>query len=251
MGKADTVCTVDFDKYFLALTDVPPAETLPMLTATMRQWNYVTLRMQNGQISPEQITALSGIKGLQSLDAQAVAAEAFAPECWNGFAGLQQLKLLGCKAVSLLPIGALPSLNRLALKDCDLNGESAIADMRKLRMLSLTNCAVDDWGFLDELTCGKSLTTVVLAGCDGLRSAAFASRLPALTDLVLEDTAIPELSLLTGLTNLRRLYLYGSPIADYAPLSALGALERLGCSENAVLPKLTAQVVRKRIIALP
>ena len=251
VGETATVCTVDFDKYFLSLSDVPATDTLPILTAAKRQWNYAALLTAKAEVTAEQIAALSSIKGLLSLEAQNVAENAFAPECWNGYAGLQQLMLTHCKAVSLAPIGVLPSLNRLSLTDCGVAGESAIAGARKLRQLSLTGCDVEDWAFLDALTCEKSLTTLAIAGCDGLTAATFVSRLPALTDLALEDTAITDLQPLTKLTNLQRLYLYGTPVADYAPLSALNALQRLGCSKDAALPELTAQIYTRRFVALP
>ena len=251
VGIAATPCTVDFDKYFLTLTDVPAAETLPMLTAAKRQWNYAALLSNKGEITAEQITALSTMMGLLSLEIQNAAESAFAPECWNGFAGLQQLIVENCGKVSLVPIGALPSLNRLSLVGCRVTGESAIAGVRKLRQLSLTRCDVGDWAFLDGLTCGKSLTTLAIAGCDGLTAANFATRLPMLTDMALEDTAITDLQPLATLVNLQRLYLYGTPVADYAPLIALSALERLGCAQDAVLPELKAQVYRRRFIALP
>ena len=151
-GTAATPCTVDFDKYFLTLTDVPAAETLPMLTAAKRQWNYAALLSNKGEITAEQITALSTMKGLLSLEIRNAAESAFAPECWNGFAGLQQLMVENCEKVSLVPIGALPSLNRLSLVGCRVTGESAIAGVRKLRQLSLTRCNVGDWAFLDGLT---------------------------------------------------------------------------------------------------
>ena len=251
VGRKGTRCTVDFDKYFLKLTNVPSEEILKILAGKKQQWNYATLRMESGELSGAVIAAFAGMTGLLSLDAQAVAADAFKPENWRGFQSLQQLKLRDCSQAALMALSALPALKRLVLIGCGLTGEAAIAGLHKLTLLSLAGCNVGDWAFLDGLTCARSLTTLSIAGCEGLTSAAFAARYPLLSTLVLEDTEITDLTPLVGLGALARLYVCGSPIADYTPLASLPMLQTLGCGEDAVLPVLTARVERRRFVAVP
>lgn len=251
LGESGTRCTVDFDKYFLKLTNVPSEQMVRLLAGDNRQWNYATLRMDNGQVSAGVIESIAGVKGLLSLDVQAVAADAFTATNWRGFESLQQLKLMDCAQADLAMLSVLPALNRLSITNCGVANETAIADMRKLRGLSLVGCKVADWAFLDGLTCGKNLTVLSIAGCGGPDSLAFVAGLPKLTTLSLEDAHATDVTPVAALTALNDLYLYGTPIADYAPLASLANLQWLGCNEDAVLPVLRCRVEHRRFVDVP
>jgi len=251
LGESGTRCTVDFDKYFLKLDGVPSEQMVRMLAGDNRQWNYATLRMANGSVSAAVIASLAGVKGLLSLDVQAVATDAFAPESWRGFKTLQQLKLLDCQQADLSVVKVLPALNRIALTNCAVTHETAIAECSRLRGLSLVGCKVADWAFLDGLTCGRNLTTLSIAGCDGPDSFAFAAGLPKLTTLAVEDGRATDLTPVATLTSLSDLYLYGTPIADYTPLTSLTNLQWLGCNEGAALPDLSCRVENRRFVQVP
>lgn len=251
LGESGTRCTVDFDKYFLKLDHVPSEQAVRMLAGHNRQWNYATLRMTGAQVSAEVIASLAGVKGLLSLDAQAVAPDAFTAENWRGFESLQQLKLLDCQQADLSMVNVLPALNRLALTNCSVTNETAIAGVPKLRGLSLVGCKVADWAFLDGLTCGKNLTTLSIAGCDGPGSLAFVANLPKLTTLAVEDSHATDLTPVATLTALSDLYLYGTPIADYMPLASLANMQWLGCNEGAALPALHCRVENRRFVDVP
>ena len=97
----------------------------------------------------------------------------------------------------------------------DLSGKTlsaddmeAIAGLKKLNTLSLTNCGVDDLRFL--------------SGLDGLRT------------LYLPDNKITDLNPLGSLTGLRTLYLDRNPIIDLSPLTALPDLSTLSLQGIAV-----------------
>ena len=109
---------MDFDKYFLKLTNVPTDQMLTMLSGDRRQWNYATIRMRDSAVDGAVLASLAGVKGLLSLDVQAVSPDAFAAENWRGFDSLQQLKLLDCERADLSFVSVLPALNRLALTGC-------------------------------------------------------------------------------------------------------------------------------------
>ena len=91
---------------------------------------------------------------------------------------------------------------------------------------------------------------VTLAGCNGPQSLAFAANMPRLRTLVVESAPVTDLSPLTG-AGIATLSVYGCAIADYAPLSSLGALRLLSVNENAGLPRLACRVLHRRLIALP
>lgn len=250
LGAAGTECTVDFDKYFLRLTDVPPENVVQLLSGKNRLWNYATLR--GGQaITPDVIKAFAGIKGLLSLDVQAVAPEAFAAGVWKGFESLKQLKLLDCPAAALDALANLSALTRLTLTNCVLTGQDTIAAMRKLTVLTLRGCTVPDWAFLEALRCGRSLGTLCIAGCGGPDSLAFVARLPALTVLAVEDAPISDATPLKTLAELSWASLYGCPLADAAVAAELTQLTRLSVNDGVSTGAYAGRVEHRPFVAVP
>ena len=251
VGEPGTVCTVDFDKYFLRLADVPSAEVVRILSGPKRRWNYATLCASREEIAPEVIAALAGVKGLQALEVQNVAPEAFTAETWRGFDSLRQLKLLDCRGAKLGALSGLSSLSRLILTGCTLAGEDAVSAMRKLSLLSLNACAVSGWGFLNELACARTLETLSIAGCDGPESLAFAARLTNLSTLAVEDAPVTDLTPLSGLSALERLSVYGCPIADFTALAGLPGLKRLNVAEGIRTPGYNGRTDHRRLVGEP
>lgn len=251
LGADGARCTVDFDKYFCTLTDVPSDAVVEMLAGAKTRWNYATLRMAAGTLDAGVIAAFSEVSGLLSLDVDALGPDAFAPALWQGFASLEQLRLSRCQGVDLTAIASLPALKRLSLVGCALPANADLSQAKKLRSLSLIGCQVPDWTLLDGLTCGRYLTTLTLAGCGGPETLDFAAALQGLESLAVEGARATDLTPLAGLTALQSLYLYGTPIADYAPLTALADLRLLGCDEAAALPSLLCRVERRAFVDVP
>ncbi len=93
------------------------------------------------------------------------------------------------------------AISGAALTHADLE---AVASLEKLRVLSLSDCAISDISAL--------------------------SRLTGLTSLTLKDNNIEDISPLRALTGLRTLYLSGNRVTDYTPLHALTSLTTLDIS---------------------
>lgn len=236
-------CTVDFDKYFLTLHNVPPEEILKLVKGDGRRWLYAIVRLQHENVSGALLSAFANVSGLLSLDLQAVDLAALSPDIMESFKTLEQLKLSDCTAISLAMLGELPYLQRLYIKNATIGDVQFISYARRLQQLSLVNCTVDDWTFLDELS-NTAITLLSLSGCNGPESIEFIRNLQTLKILALEDSPVIDLEPLNGL-QLTSLYLYGCNITDYTPLTALISLERLYCNEDADLPTLSCRIERR------
>ena len=252
LGASGTVCSVDLDKYFLALDSVPAEQAVQVLSGERRRWNYATLRMAQGEADGAVIAALGAVQGLLSLDVRGVANDAFKAECWAGFTSLQQLKLRDCENADLSMLTQLTALKRLELINSGVTGAEAIAGLRRLETLTINTSRMDGWAFLDTLKCGRTLNTLAIAGCGAPESIAFATRLPKLQTLALEDSLVTDLTPLANLSALESVYLYGAPATDYSPLASLAGLKLLACDAGAALPDtLACRVENRRYIAEP
>lgn len=94
---------------------------------------------------------------------------------------------------------------------------------------------------LTPLTCLPALTEVTLASgeiefIERLKLGALTplARLPQLTRLALEETALVEISALAALKRLQKLSLHSSQVKDLRPLAGLGELRELDLSCTAV-----------------
>ena len=238
------VCSVRFDKYFLITDNVPSHAMLRILDGSGYRWLYATVGMKTGSVSKEVIAAFARIDSLQSLDVQAVASDAWTSYVWTGFAQLEQLKLSDCGTADMGLLQQLGSLQRLTVKRTDIVQAGDIGKLYRLKQLSLLSCTIDDWTFLSDLS---ELELLSLADCGGPDTVSFTADMPKLAVLVLEDTPISDLSLLTG-KKLTFLSLYGCPVADYTPLQGLPSLSTLACNEDAALPPFNCHVMFRRYI---
>ncbi|MBN1777874.1 MAG: hypothetical protein JW811_07100 [Clostridiales bacterium] len=241
-----SVCSVDFDKHFLIASDVLPDEMLKLVGGSGRRWQYATVRQSEGEVSADTIAAFAGVSSLLSLDVQAAAPDAFTQETWKGFPKLEQLKLSDCTAVSLEMLKELPGLLRLSIRNAAVSAAETIGSLYRLQQLSLVNCTLEDWAFLDVLGNTK-LSLLSLSGCDGPATIAFIKDLTKLRVLALEYALLTDLAPLAGLP-LESLYLYGCDIADYAPLQSLASLKLLYCNADAALPMLNCRIEYRPVI---
>jgi len=241
------VCSVDFNKYFLVVSNVAADEMLKLVQGSGRRWQYATVRQSEGQTTADVIAAFADVASLLSLDVQGVAPGAFAPGVWEGFPKLEQLKLSGCESVSLSMLPELPGLLRLSVQNAAVSAADAIGGLRKLEQLSMINCTIEDWSFLDALS--TKITLLNLSGCNGPTALAFVKDLAKLKVLALEYAPVTDLEPLAGLS-VENLYLYGCDIADYTPLKTLKSLELLYCNADARLPSLSCRIVNQSVIDL-
>ena len=235
-----TICSVEFDKYFLITSDVPQDEMLNLVQGSGRRWQYATVNQSKGQISADVIAAFSSLTGLLSLDIQSVAPDAFTKVHWDGFPKLEQLKLRDCENISLEILSQLSGLLRLSVQNANVSGLEGISTLSKLQELSLIQCNAADWSFLDALS--TRLTLINLAGSNGPQTLGFVKNLEKLKVLALDDTPITNLEPLSG-SSLESVYLYGCTIADYTPLETLNSLTLLYCNADAELPALSCRIV--------
>ena len=241
----DTVCSVDFDKYFLKADNVPSNALLDFLDGTGGRWLYATVGMETGAVSPAVISALGHINSLLSLDVQAVSPDALNAANWSGFPKLEQLKLSASGTCDAGFLQSLAGLKRLSISHTAVTNSKALGTLASLKQLSLISCTLDRWDFLDRLIQLELFSSV---DSNGPASLAFVKPLQQLDILALEAVPVTDLSPLTGHT-LSYLYLYGCPINDYKPLETLQELSLLSCSTDAALPELGCRVLRQRMIA--
>ncbi|MBE0601418.1 MAG: hypothetical protein IH607_06485, partial [Firmicutes bacterium] len=219
-----SICSIDFDKYFLFTSDVPEVSLLQLLRGDDRHWQYASVRSRNAMYSADVVAALGKVSGLLSLDMQAFASDAFSPDVWDGFAKLEQLKISDCPAVPLHMLQRKPNIERLSVRNAAIEGAARIASLQRLDQLSLIRCTVDDWAFVQSLP--AKLSTLTLASCNGTETLALIKDLENLKALVLENAPVTDIAPLTGM-KLDTVSLYGCAIADYTPLQTLPSLKRL------------------------
>jgi Leucine-rich repeat (LRR) protein len=237
-------CSVAFDKYFLQTENAPSGAMLDFLTAESCQWLYATIGMEEGEITGSVIAALADVHTLLSLDAQAVAEDAFDPAFWDGFPKLEQLKITANHGAALGFLSQLPGLKRLVIADAAVTGTDAIGGLPALSQLTLIGCTADGWAFLERLSTLEQLT---VAGCDGPDDLTFTAAMPRLKALVLEDAPVTSLAALSG-RKLAFVSVYGCPIETYAPLSGLPSLTVLSANEGAELPQLDCRIEHRHYI---
>lgn len=240
----NVTCSVHFDKYFLETANVPSGAMLSFLNGEGRRWLYATIRMETETVSKEVIAALASLDSLLSLDVQAVAADAWTEAVWTGCKKLEQLKLSNCGTVPLGFLDRLGALRRLSVTGTELAQVEAIGGLYRLKQLSLNRCAVDGWAFLSNL---HELELLSIADCGGPGTVSFTASMASLQTLVLENAPLTDVTPLSG-RKLSLLSLYGCPVADYGPLTALPSLTLLACNENAALPALNCRVMHRRYI---
>lgn len=182
-----------------------PAETMDLIDlASCKTLNSLTLNGASGV----DLTTLSELTGLESLD------------------------LSGCaiSTSALSAVASLPKLKELKLSGCALTNVSALASLTGLEVLDLSNNAIGD---IDAL---KSLTALreVYLGSNTLSSI---SPLAALDDLELLDIAsnrVATLAPLEGKTKLAALTASTNKLTDVNVLSGCEALKLVDISNNQV-----------------
>ena len=241
----DTVCSVDFDKYFLETDNVPSDAMLAFIGGSGCRWLYATVGMETETVSPALIAALGDIGSLLSLDVQAVSPEAFTAANWYGFPKLEQLKISGAGACDAGFLPSFAGLRRLTISHTAVANSEAIGSLTSLKQLSLLSCTLDSWSFAERLVNLELFTT---ADSNGPVSLDFTQNLKQLDILALENAPVTDLSPLTGHT-LSHLYLYGCPIDVYSPLATLRKLSLLSCNEGAALPGVPCRILHQRMIS--
>ncbi len=263
----------------LALSELPASlGDLPQLRALFLgwakpnevgglSWDYKREQSRFTDLSP-----LSGLAGLQSLDLSSTGVTDLSPlsglaglqilnlwgtgvtDLWplSGLKGLQRLNLTSTRVADLSPLSGLTGLQSLDLSETSVTDLSQLSGLTGLQSLDLWNTGVTDLSPLSGLKGLQSLnlvgTDVVdlspLSGLAGLQSLSLLgtsvtdlsllSGLAGLQSLSLWSTVITDLSLLSGLADLRILELWSTDVTDLSPLSGLAGLQILDLSETGV-----------------
>lgn len=136
------------------------------------------------------------------------------------------------KNVAAVDLGPLAGsrLSSVNVYDCKVDNLSTLKHIHVLEHAYFNRVTVQDWS---GLVLPSTLTGFGAVDCD-VCDITFLNGLVKLDSLILERTAVQDLSPLKGLANLKRINLTDSPVSDLGPLAEVSNLQYLNLTGTAV-----------------
>ncbi len=137
-------------------------------------------------------------------------------------------------AGSLEDLRLMPYLRSLSIHDQTLSDLSGLTSLSRLENLNFTGCRFSDTKLLTTIAALPNLTSLTLSDC-GLSTVADLEGAPKLEYLDLSSNGgLRDLSVLSGMTTLREVYLQHNAIVSLEQLTTLTNLQKLDVSYNAI-----------------
>lgn len=137
---------------------------------------------------------------------------------------LDNLRLINLRGWDLSCVGQMSTLKKLYLQCVDTSDFTFIAALPKLEVLALVAVRPDNFSFLNELTCTKTLKELYINGTK-LMDLHFVKNLSRLEHLYLWYNDLSSLSSLVTSTKKLTLGLVENQIRDLSPLSGLEGMD--------------------------